>query len=285
MTDTPETDAAWAYAWDEGGCNEGHLLDIMQKLERKSNEAIRVLRVLKGDIDHLGHWLPDQCRQMVEEFLANDKSVLPADEKFQRSAKMTDKNTPPKSPKKRVVQTRLVQRRAKLLAATIAAKMIEHWWVDGCPTGNDSDEYDIKTYEDEAKRIMRQLDARVTALLPPLNAHVARSRGRTPLHQKSMKQPENSNTKRAAVDHKRLVRISPKMLAAREMLNGSPRTAREIGSTDATLRALAKRGLAQEHIPRYEPGKPIQPRRKFSLPNVKAMASADNQTPTKETTL
>jgi len=38
-TDTPESDAAWEYAWDEGGCHEGHLLDTMQKLECERDEA------------------------------------------------------------------------------------------------------------------------------------------------------------------------------------------------------------------------------------------------------
>lgn len=41
-TDTPESDAAWEYAWDEGGCHEGHLLDTMRKLESERNEAREV---------------------------------------------------------------------------------------------------------------------------------------------------------------------------------------------------------------------------------------------------
>lgn len=35
MSDTPITDAAWDFAHDEGGCNTGHLLDVMTDLERK----------------------------------------------------------------------------------------------------------------------------------------------------------------------------------------------------------------------------------------------------------
>lgn len=42
------------------------------------NEAIRILRVLKGDIDHLGHWIPDPCRELVEQFLSeNDEMTSP----------------------------------------------------------------------------------------------------------------------------------------------------------------------------------------------------------------
>jgi hypothetical protein len=43
-TDTPESDAAWDFAWGEGGCNEEHLLDVMEKLERQRNELIRAAR-------------------------------------------------------------------------------------------------------------------------------------------------------------------------------------------------------------------------------------------------
>ena len=38
---TPESDAAWEYSLDEGGCHAEHLLDVMQKLERERNEARR----------------------------------------------------------------------------------------------------------------------------------------------------------------------------------------------------------------------------------------------------
>jgi hypothetical protein len=43
-TDTPESDAAWDFAWGEGGCNEGHLLDVMQKIERERNEILHAAR-------------------------------------------------------------------------------------------------------------------------------------------------------------------------------------------------------------------------------------------------
>lgn len=29
------------------------------------------LKVLKGDIDHLGHWIPTPCRRLVDDALAN----------------------------------------------------------------------------------------------------------------------------------------------------------------------------------------------------------------------
>jgi len=41
-SDTPESDAAWEYSWDEGGCPEEHLLDTMKKLERERDEARRI---------------------------------------------------------------------------------------------------------------------------------------------------------------------------------------------------------------------------------------------------
>lgn len=67
--------------------------------------------------------------------------------------------------------------------------------------------------------------------------------------------------------HPRILRTSAKMEKALALITNDPRTACEIGSTDATLNALVDRGLAKAHFPRYEPWKPIQPRRKYSLPN------------------
>jgi hypothetical protein len=52
--------------------------DFARGLERQRNEAIMILRILKGDIDHLGHWLPVPCREMVESFLSeNAESIHP----------------------------------------------------------------------------------------------------------------------------------------------------------------------------------------------------------------
>lgn len=49
---------------------------------KQRNEAIRILRTLKGDLDHLGHWIPEPCREMVESFLLENVNVLaPAGEK------------------------------------------------------------------------------------------------------------------------------------------------------------------------------------------------------------
>lgn len=32
------------------------------------------LKILMGEIDHLGHWIPDPCRRLVDDALANDKN-------------------------------------------------------------------------------------------------------------------------------------------------------------------------------------------------------------------
>lgn len=53
MSDTPESDAAWAAAWDEGGCHEGELLDKMQKLERQRNELLREMERYLPVLQHL----------------------------------------------------------------------------------------------------------------------------------------------------------------------------------------------------------------------------------------
>lgn len=31
------------------------------------------LKVLMGDVEHLGYWIPDPCRRLVDDALANDK--------------------------------------------------------------------------------------------------------------------------------------------------------------------------------------------------------------------
>ena len=71
MSDTPETDKAWkAGIKMSAEESEDFLRQHAERLERERDEAIRILRVLKSDIDHMGHWLPDPCRKMVEKFLS-----------------------------------------------------------------------------------------------------------------------------------------------------------------------------------------------------------------------
>lgn len=43
MSDTPESDSAWEYSWDEGGCHPDHLLEVMKKLERQRAELLEAL--------------------------------------------------------------------------------------------------------------------------------------------------------------------------------------------------------------------------------------------------
>ena len=50
-------------------CELNKLLTDAELARFERAEAIRILRTLKGDIDHLGHWIPDPCRKMVESFL------------------------------------------------------------------------------------------------------------------------------------------------------------------------------------------------------------------------
>lgn len=72
MSDTPETDHSFAMVQKNGWSPIIAYVyyDDMKKMEIERNEAIRILRVLKSDIDHMGHWLPDPCRKMVETFLS-----------------------------------------------------------------------------------------------------------------------------------------------------------------------------------------------------------------------
>jgi hypothetical protein len=59
---TPEADAAWEFAWDEGGCCESHLLETMQMLERQRDELLESLeriskaafRLGRGDVKDIG---------------------------------------------------------------------------------------------------------------------------------------------------------------------------------------------------------------------------------------
>lgn len=41
---------------------------IMGERVKKLENA---LKVLKGDVDYLGHWIPDPCRRLVDDALAN----------------------------------------------------------------------------------------------------------------------------------------------------------------------------------------------------------------------
>lgn len=43
------------------------MIERVQKLEN-------ALKVLKGDVDHLGHWIPDPCRQLVDDALSNNNA-------------------------------------------------------------------------------------------------------------------------------------------------------------------------------------------------------------------
>ena len=71
MRDTPETKSVWRSVEFLSAHHAKHQLrQHAERLERERDEAIRILRVLKSDIDHMGHWLPDPCRKMVEKFLS-----------------------------------------------------------------------------------------------------------------------------------------------------------------------------------------------------------------------
>jgi hypothetical protein len=71
MSDTPETKSVWRSVESLSAHHANHQLrQHAERLERERDEAIRILRVLKSDIDHMGHWLPDPCRKMVETFLS-----------------------------------------------------------------------------------------------------------------------------------------------------------------------------------------------------------------------
>lgn len=67
----------------------------------------------------------------------------------------------------------LVRRNSKRLAATIVSVMIDHWICDGCPTGNDSDDYDFETMRGEAIRLRNTIDRRVVSLSPNKGVTVA----------------------------------------------------------------------------------------------------------------
>jgi hypothetical protein len=43
--------------------------DLIAGLEARVAKLENALRVLKGDVDHLGHCIPDPCRRLVEEAL------------------------------------------------------------------------------------------------------------------------------------------------------------------------------------------------------------------------
>lgn len=73
---------------------------------------------------------------------------------------------------------RFVRRRSKRLAATVIAQMVHNWICDGCPTGNDTDEFEQATLETEARAWLQKLDARVDVLSPP-NAKVSQEAGET----------------------------------------------------------------------------------------------------------
>lgn len=76
MNDTPETDKEHEIA---KSCGFPLMVqaDFARKMERERNSAIRVLRILKSDIDHMGHWLPAPCRKMVESFLTENAKEHP----------------------------------------------------------------------------------------------------------------------------------------------------------------------------------------------------------------
>jgi hypothetical protein len=43
--------------------------DVIAGLEARIAKLENALRVLIGDVDHLGHWIPDPCRRMVDDAL------------------------------------------------------------------------------------------------------------------------------------------------------------------------------------------------------------------------
>mgnify|MGYP001558673766 CR=1 FL=1 len=45
--------------------------DARMRDKAGSDKLRNALKVLLGDIDHLGHWIPDPCRRLVEDALAN----------------------------------------------------------------------------------------------------------------------------------------------------------------------------------------------------------------------
>jgi hypothetical protein len=47
--------------------NEAAARILSQRMKKLEN----ALKILKGDIDSLGHWIPDPCRRLVDDALAN----------------------------------------------------------------------------------------------------------------------------------------------------------------------------------------------------------------------
>jgi hypothetical protein len=61
-------------------CELNKLITDAELARFERDEAIRILRVLKSDVDHIGHWLPDPCRKMVESFLLENAKEHPTAE-------------------------------------------------------------------------------------------------------------------------------------------------------------------------------------------------------------
>jgi len=94
MADTPETDAVAEQCQRqiniptnpvpaEFACHEKGwenkwkcAVEMAARAQLERDAAVRVLRVLKSDIDHIGHWIPDPCREMVESFLSVNASAM-----------------------------------------------------------------------------------------------------------------------------------------------------------------------------------------------------------------
>ena len=56
-SNTPISDAVWDFAWDEGGCHEEHLLDVIKKLELELNEANEQIKILRLAINQEREWV------------------------------------------------------------------------------------------------------------------------------------------------------------------------------------------------------------------------------------
>lgn len=51
------------------GWNEGYFADHPNTEEAELNKLRNALQTLMSDVDHLGHWIPDPCRLLVEDAL------------------------------------------------------------------------------------------------------------------------------------------------------------------------------------------------------------------------
>ena len=70
MSDTPETDSLLR------GDDTRWSASMVKRLKTLEN----ALKILMGDVDHLGHWIPDPCRRLVDDALANDKNQPTSDQ-------------------------------------------------------------------------------------------------------------------------------------------------------------------------------------------------------------